>query len=112
MASPLDIPESYMKVWSDFDDRVEDYPEKSQADVYMFPQSWGDTTCGHGGIGGQAITQAQTIVFDTNSSGWYVYQGGAFSYHIEAPNNQFFDDLRGWSLVGEVDYEGQYESDY
>lgn len=106
--TPLDIPEQYMKAWADFRDRV-DHREHSEAEVYSFEQSWASTACGHGGIGGSAITSAQTFVFNVQTGGWYVYQGGRFSYHVDQPNDQFYDDLKDWNLVGEVDYEGQYE---
>jgi|ERR1035437_6107199 hypothetical protein len=29
---------------------------------YSFPQLWGSTACGHGGIGGCAMTSAQTVI--------------------------------------------------
>lgn len=106
--TPLDIPENYMKVWADFRDRV-DYADHRESEVYSFPQTWASTTCGHGGVGGQAVTQAQTFVFNVQNGGWYVYQGGRFSYSVERGNDQFFDDVRDWNLVGESDYEGQYE---
>jgi len=108
MSSPLDLPETYLRAFSDFDSRNGGNHEITRADVYSFPQTWGDTSCGHGGIGGQSITQAQTHVFDAGE-GWFVYQNGQHSYTVENPNDQFFNDLRDWNLVGEADYEGQYE---
>ncbi len=107
--TPLDIPEEYMRCWADYKSRVEDHQEMRETQVYSFQQTWGNTTCGHGGVGGQAITPAQTFVFQSDRA-WYVYQGGQFSYRIETPSEKFFDDLRDWNLVGEIDYEkDQYE---
>lgn len=105
--TPLDIPEEYMKVWADYQNRV-DRPEMRETKVHSFQQSWGGTTCGHGGVGGQAITPAQTFVFQSDQA-WYVYQGGQFSYQVENPNETFLEDLRNRNLVGEIDYESQYE---
>ena len=105
--TPLDIPEDYMKVWADYQNRV-DRPEMRETQVHSFQQTWGDTTCGHGGVGGQAITPAQTFVFQSDRS-WHVYQGGQFSYRVENPNETFLEDLRNRNLVGEMDYESQYE---
>lgn len=101
---PTEIPELYMKAWADFKDRVE-YRDRRETEVYSFPQTWGDTTCGHGGIGGQSITTTQTHVFNAGTKGWFVYQGGEFSYHVKDPSDQFYNDLRDWNLVGETDYE-------
>jgi len=106
--TPQDVAATYLDAYADFKGRVE-YRDFSQAEVHSFQQEWGDTTCGHGGVGGQAITPAQTHVFNVRSGGWYVYQNGRFSYKVERANDQFFDDLRDWQLVGEVDYDGQYE---
>lgn len=39
--------------------------------VYMFPQTWGDTSLGFGGMGGQAITTAlTTIIGDNQNNVW------------------------------------------
>lgn len=106
--TPLNIPEEYMRAWADFQGRVE-HQEMRRAEVYSFPQTWGDTTCGHGGIGGQAVTQAQTIIFRTDMGGWWVYQAGEFSYHVERGNEEFYEHVKNWNLIGETDYNGQYE---
>jgi hypothetical protein len=105
--TPLDISEEYMRCWADYKSRV-DYPEMRETKVHSFQQTWGDTTCGHGGIGGQAITSAQTFVFESDRA-WYVYQAQNFSYQVDDPNQEFLDDLKNWDLVGEVNYDGQYE---
>lgn len=62
--------------------------------VAMFPQTWGSTALGFGGIGGQAITTAYTIVIYSELIGQYcVYFGGRIAYRIDAPNDQFFQDV-------------------
>ncbi len=61
----------------------------------MFPQAWGSTALGFGGIGGQAITTAYTIVIESDLAGQYcVYFGGNFAYRIDNPNEQFFLDIQ------------------
>jgi hypothetical protein len=63
--------------------------------VAMFPQTWGSTTLGFGGIGGAAMTTAYTIVVESDLTGQYcVYFGGQFAYRIDHPNEQFFLDLQ------------------
>lgn len=105
---PRDLPSTYLDCYADFKSRV-DHQDLRQTEVFSFQQEWASTACGHGGIGGSAITPAQTYVFNVQGGKWYVYQGGRFSYSVENPNDKFIDDLREWKLVGESDYDGQYE---
>ena len=66
----------------------------------MFPQTWGSTALGFGGIGGQAITSAYVCVIESNLVGQYaVYFGGRLAYVIERPNSQFFIDISGRRMV-------------
>ena len=66
------------------------YPE---VEMYMFPQTWGSTALGFGGIGGQAITSAYTTV--VTDLGWYgVFFGERLAYLVAEPNDTFFEDLR------------------
>lgn len=102
--TPQDLPSTYLECYSDFRDRV-DPALLNQTKVFSFEQTWASTTCGHGGIGGQAVTSAQTYVFNVQTGKWYVYQGGQFSYAVENPTDQFYDDLRDWNLVGEIEFE-------
>ena len=58
----------------------------------MFPQTWSSTALGFGGIGGQAITPAYTVIIESEHGlGYCVYFGGRFAYRIEHPNNDFFN---------------------
>jgi hypothetical protein len=66
----------------------------------MFPQMWGSTALGFGGIGGAAMTSAYTvIVFGCNRTDACVYFNGGLAYHIKAPNKQFYDDMAAQSMV-------------
>jgi hypothetical protein len=50
----------------------------------MFPQSWGSTALGHGGMGGASMTTAYTIVLECPSTQEYlVYFGGLFCYKVD-----------------------------
>lgn len=61
--------------------------------VYMFPQMWGSTALGFGGIGGQAITTAYTVILQHDQSSTYaVYFSGQFAYKVTRPNDKFFED--------------------
>ena len=60
----------------------------------MFPQTWSSTALGFGGIGGQAITAAYTIILESDQgAGYCVYFGGRFAYRIVNPNEKFLEDI-------------------
>lgn len=60
----------------------------------MFPQTWGSTALGFGGVGGAAMTTAYTIVIRSDLHGHYaVYFGGRFAYRINKPTKEFFEDM-------------------
>lgn len=47
--------------------------------VYSFPQTWGSTALGFGGVGGAAMTTAQTVVITLDRDAC-VYFGGRLAY--------------------------------
>lgn len=58
-------------------------PTPSDVEIYaMFAQSWGSTALGFGGIGGQAITPAYTVVVAGPSQDCAAYFGGRFAYRV------------------------------
>jgi hypothetical protein len=62
--------------------------------AYMFPQTWGSTALGFGGIGGAAMTTAYTIIVQNDQTDQYaVYFGGRHAYSVDRPNGKFFDDV-------------------
>ena len=68
------------------------YPE---VEMYMFPQMWGSTALGFGGIGGQAMTSAYTTVAADVGYGYYgVFFGERLAYIVTDPSDDFFEDLR------------------
>lgn len=73
--------------------------------VYSWPQTWANTSCGFGGISGQAITTAQTIIVIAPDERVCVYHGGgSFAYMVQKPSNFF------WRNVGEFKLPGKIES--
>lgn len=77
----------------------------------MFPQTWGSTALGHGGMGGAAISTAYTIVlecYDTHE--WLVYFGGEFCYKVSTTNKNrdvFCKDCAEHNLAGKRE-SGKY----
>lgn len=74
----------------------------------MFPQTWGSTALGFGGIGGSAMTTAYTIVLRGPQGDVLVYFGGRFAYRISAPNERFYSDISSSALC-DVGEHGVYE---
>lgn len=50
----------------------------------MYPQCWGSTALGFGGLGGSAVTWAYTTVIEGPDGDAAVYFGGQFAYLIPA----------------------------
>lgn len=69
--------------------------EPRELTVYaMFPQTWSSTALGFGGLGGQAITPAYTVIIEsTLGHGYCVYFGGRFAYMVERATDHFFGDV-------------------
>ena len=59
-----------------------------------WPQTWPNTTCGFGGIGGQAMTTRMTCVVIGPLLDAAVYHG-QYAYRVALPSEQF------WTLVHE-----------
>jgi hypothetical protein len=59
-------------------------PDERDIEVIMFPQTWGSTALGYGGMGGAAMTPAYTVVVETNNHTCvYFGPGGQLAYMIE-----------------------------
>lgn len=66
----------------------------------MFPQAWGSTALGFGGIGGQSMTSAYSIVLHCDATDEYcVYFSNQFAYKVKHPNKFFFKDINGMTLA-------------
>lgn len=68
-------------------------------DMFIFPQTWGSTALGFGGIGGQAMTTANTYVFIpvTCHQNCFVYFDGRFAYQVPL-SESFMDDVKNHSM--------------
>lgn len=58
-------------------------PHPGACRVVMFPQAWGSTALGFGGIGGQAVTSAYTVIVECRHTGCKaVYFSGQLAYLV------------------------------
>ena len=82
-------------------------PTEMDVEVFMFPQGWSSTALGFGGIGGQAMTSAYTVIV-SNLKDWAVYFNGRLAYVITNPTIEFMEDLRNHNMA-EVGKTGGYQ---
>ena len=62
-------------------------PKSHECHVIMFPQTWGSTTLGYSGIGGNMMTPAYTtIVYFENYYCVYFGSGGVLAYRFDILN--------------------------
>ena len=66
-------------------------------EVYSFPQTWSDTSCGFGGVAGQAFTTTQVTVILHFHNAW-VYIGTRLAYIVDDINHAFMNDLRNFNM--------------
>ena len=85
-------------------------PRIDSVDVVMFPQTWGSTALGFGGVGGQAITTAYTVVVYGPMGDACVYFGGRFAYHIARHNATFQDHFMQRNMHKVAGATALYES--
>ena len=68
----------------------------------MFPQTWGSTALGHGGVGGAAVSTAYTVVLECYHTGEFlVYFGGTWCYTVSRKSaniDAFVEDCRNHCL--------------
>ena len=68
--------------------------------LYMYPQWWGSTALGFGGIGGQALTQAYTtVIVDEKTKYAGVFFEERLAYAILEPNERFWEDLKNHNMA-------------
>lgn len=75
----------------------------------MFPQTWGSTALGHGGMGGAAVTTAYTVVLECYATQEFlVYFGSEFCYKVDRRSRNlevFVNDCRTHYLASKRDSE-------
>jgi hypothetical protein len=58
-------------------------PSADAVDVILFPQTWGSTALGYGGVGGAAMSEAYTIIVSTGGEACVYFGGGALAYRVD-----------------------------
>lgn len=89
------------RFWNAIKDELSDEEKKyyPEFEMNMFLQTWGDTSLGFGGVGGQAMTSAYTTVVTDVYSGWCgVFFGERLAYKIKDPNQKFYEDVHNGQM--------------
>lgn len=92
----------------DYQSYPEEHPSVDDFELHYFTQTWGSTALGFGGVGGQAITTANTYVFIPQfvHQKCFVYFGAGFAYAV--PYSQvLMDDVRAQRMES-VSRKGKY----
>lgn len=84
-------------------------PNEHNTSVRMFSQQWSSTALGFGGIGGQAFTDAYTVIVEGPRRDVCVYFGGRLAYHIERPSAEFIADAASCNMAPVVKAFERYE---
>ena len=88
--------------------------DDSHLDVYCFPQTWGSTALGFGGIGGQAMSTALSVVIaygDETNYYYAVYFNGRHAYTLNETNHNIamlFSDIAARNLASCREYVTRY----
>lgn len=86
------VQERFWNIIKDKYNGMKVYPEYN---FYVFPQTWGSTALGFGGVGGSAITKAYTtVIYEEYLNIAGVFFGERLAYVVKKPNKVFFDDLK------------------
>lgn len=66
------------------DQQIKEKPTLDDFIIHCFEQIWPDTSCGFGGISGQALTVGNTVVLEPNGVNQpiLVYFNGRFAYTV------------------------------
>ncbi|MNR71312.1 hypothetical protein D3C71_19270 [compost metagenome] len=73
-------------------------PSEEEVEVVMFPQTWGSTALGYGGIGGAAITSAYTVVVLSQELACVYFGGDHLAYTV--PLGKLSDEqLQAWNTA-------------
>ena len=79
--------------------------------VEVFPQTWGSTALGFGGVGGQAMTTAYTSVFyDQGQNYAVVFFDGRLAYIVNEPTDLFWEHLKGRRMLPVEEAKIEYDA--
>lgn len=82
-------------------------PTLHDLEIIHFPQTWGSTSIGFGGMGGAAMTKAYTTVILCRDNA-AVFFGGRHCYSVDGINDTFKEDLKRRCMRSLKEADGKY----
>jgi hypothetical protein len=82
---------------------IEIYP--NDVEIIMFPQGWGSTALGYGGVGGQSMTTSYTVIVQYYSQYCVYFGGSRLAYKIDYNKlskdgqQNFWNDIRNHDMA-------------
>jgi hypothetical protein len=92
-------------------ENVQRRPLEHEIEIFSFPQTWSSTALGFSGIGGQAMTTAQTVVISMEGNAW-VYIGGQLAYRVDNwhRNEAFTRDMKNHHMASQFESFKRYKN--
>lgn len=107
LADPQVLPDIEIQYGRRAVEKQKGRPSLYDIDVYNFPQTWGSTALGFGGMGGAAMTKAYTTVIVCRENA-AVFFAGRHCYSIDGINEAFKDDLNKKHMRSLKEASGRY----
>lgn len=90
-------------------------PREDDVEVFMFPQTWGSTALGYGGMGGAAVTSAYTVVVCDGDLHCVYFGEGECAYKIRYSEltpegrEQLRADIRDHNMCDRAKWASRYK---
>lgn len=75
---------------------------EKECEIFVWPQTWDDASCGSGRFSAQVITTASTVVVIGPMEDACVYHGGKMAYKIENVDEKFREAIDNRNIPGKV----------
>lgn len=76
---------------------------EDECEIFVWPQTWSDASCGSGGPCAQMITTKSTIVVIGPTGDACVYHGGNLAYKVESVDEKFRKGIDNKDLPGKIE---------
>lgn len=76
---------------------------EDECEIFVWPQTWNDASCGSGGLCAQMITTKPTVVVIGPMGDACVYHGGRWAYKVDSVDEKFREGIDNHELPGKVE---------
>jgi len=76
---------------------------EDECEVFVWPQTWSDASCGFGGLCIQMITTRSTVVVIGPTGDACVYHGGKLAYKVDSIDEKFREAIDNKNLPGKIE---------